>query len=94
MALHPKSLSFKFDIRLEHLGAADAVETFCSKCAARFVVAPYQLHNRFDASKHLNAIAERFVCPKCGWRASVGNRARWALLTARPPMHIANSDTA
>ena len=86
MPLSPKTIGFRFDMRLETLGPADVLEMVCPQCGHRYMLAPYQLLERFRPMTHLDTISERFQCKRCSWRGRHKHGARWTIYTAHPPL--------
>lgn len=83
MPLVPKFVGIRFEIRLDMLGPADAVEMVCPQCQRKYMIAPYQLLARFRPLTLLDTVSERFRCQSCGWKAGFQNKARWSLYTAQ-----------
>lgn len=90
MALHPRSLGFRFSARIEDLRVSDALELSCKACGHKYLLAPYQLLERFTPNKHLNELEKNFRCKKCG-ASSCG---RWNVMQAMPLLHdVSKFDT-
>lgn len=88
MPLVPKSMGFRFQVRIEHLGPADMVQMSCLQCRKRYDLAPYQLLLRFTGSTHLDVVAERFKCCQCGWQGRAKQGASWAVFSAETSLKM------
>ena len=85
----PKTIGFRFDMRLETLGPADVLEVICPQCQHRYMLAPYQLLERFRPLTHLDTISERFRCKHCQWRGRHKHGARWTIYSAHTALRDA-----
>jgi len=81
MPYEPVTLGLKFEIRVGTLTARDVVVVTCSKCHARYNVAPHHLFERYHEMRKLIDIEKDFKCKRCGETHDLS----WHILRATGP---------
>lgn len=80
MPYGPVILGPRYAIRLEDLGATDAIDAECMGCGKRWRIAPHRLHDRYHAYMRIRQIAKEMRCAVCDGDSSIS----WKIVRAAP----------
>ncbi|MFQ6550517.1 hypothetical protein AADZ90_021450 [Aestuariibius sp. 2305UL40-4] len=77
----PVQIGLKFEVRVEHLTARDALISTCRQCHKRFTVAPHVLFARYHPGRRLIDVCKEMRCRRCG---NAGDFS-WYVVRAKGP---------